>query len=253
MKKYRKYLLNEKFFNSPAKWGEKQAYVLGWILSDGHINKNSNCISLKLQQKDAPILELIKKLLDCNGRIIIEKRRAIHFKGMKAQDRAVLNVFSRELKNNLNDLGFDNKKGEQMKFPVFLKKNLIPHFLRGYIEGDGCISYSYDKKRLLGEFNVIGTKNFCKNFTEIIQSSCKVVLKKCSDNPFGNGAIRIRLSGNISILKLFIFLYQDAHYFLPRKLKKFLRIINFCRKRPALLKRDPKVIKRAISVFQRLP
>ena len=54
-----KYKINEKFFDS---WTNKMAYVLGIILTDGNIAKNSGLISISMKEGDH--LEKIRKMID---------------------------------------------------------------------------------------------------------------------------------------------------------------------------------------------
>lgn len=54
------------------------------------------------------------------------------------------------------------KKSLTLKFPninIFENKNLIRHFIRGYIDGDGCISYC-DKEHKHMTLRILGTKDF---------------------------------------------------------------------------------------------
>ena len=53
-----KYTLNHNLFQNPENWTEKQAYLLGWILSDGHISGRikDNAVSIRLQKRDKKIL-----------------------------------------------------------------------------------------------------------------------------------------------------------------------------------------------------
>lgn len=243
-----KYTVNVDFFKNPEQWTEKQAYFLGWILSDGHINKKNNCISIKLQAKDKPILEKLKELVEYSGPILNIKRNTCNLPGVNFQHRAALSINCRTMKEDLVRLGFDHKKGVNMTFPKFLRKDLIPHFLRAYIEGDGCISYSHGKGKLLPEFNLIGTLKFCSFFIKYLEKELNINFKK-DDTVYGNGCVRIRLSGCINMVKLLSYIYKDCQIFLSRKFKKSLKIINYCKRNICLLKRKPEVISNSVKIF----
>lgn len=242
----RKYLVNDKFFNEIYNWTEKQAYVLGWILSDGHISKNGNKIEIKLQKSDKKILEEIKNIIKFTGQIKIEKRNGTNLKSKNYQDRAVLRFCSKEIKTTLNSIGYDNNKGRSMKFPSFISKNIVNHFLRGYFDGDGCISFSKNRKRILGESNLVCSNLFFEKINNILNSNLKIKTRTGAN--FNNGCKTLRMSGNLNMLKLFIFLYKDSKIIFKRKFRKFLRIINFTKKRPSLIKTGSNIIQEAIKV-----
>lgn len=232
-----KYQINNEFFQDLENWTEKQAYVLGWILSDGHINKKTNCVSIKLQLSDRQILETIKSIIQYTGPIGVEKRKSCNFINSNFQDRACLTIYSEHLKKSLNELGFDNRKSENMLFPTFLREDLIHHFIRGYFDGDGCISYTYHKGVLMAEMNLIGTKAFCDSLVKILnkQTGCQY---RFGTRVYNNGNVRVRLAGNLSMVKLFNFLYADATILFERKFKKFIKIINFTKKQKRILRKD---------------
>jgi intein/homing endonuclease len=71
-------------------------------------------------------------------------------------------VQSKHLWNVLNSYGCVPKKSLILKFPsisIFDNKNLIVHFIRGYFDGDGCISYG-NKSHTKCSINIVGTYDF---------------------------------------------------------------------------------------------
>ncbi len=248
---YRKYILNESFFDDVENWGEKQAYVLGWILSDGHIPNKGSAVTIALQKKDYNVLLLIKNIIEYGGPITIWKRKSCNLPNVNYQDRAVLCFTSSKIKEILNKLGFDNKKSSNMVFPYFLRKDLFPHFMRGYFDGDGCISYSMVGNRLLSEFHLLGTESFCDSFTEILENKLDIKFHKHKRETYGNGVTTIRLSGNKAMLKLFNYLYKDSTFFLKRKFKKFIKLINYVKKRPSFIRNISPIIRESVETAQK--
>lgn len=50
-----------------------------------------------------------------------------------------INIGSTKMANDLIRLGCILRKSLVLKFPSIVSQNLIRHFIRGYMDGDGCI------------------------------------------------------------------------------------------------------------------
>lgn len=91
----------------------------------------------------------------------------------------------------------------------------LHHFMRGYFDGDGCISLSRRNLR----FSVLGTASFIDDYRCILNSLCHI----------GGGHIRQKgktfelvYAGNPVVTKIAKFLYKDATIMLVRKATKFM-------------------------------
>lgn len=75
-------------------------------------------------------------------------------------------IYSTELAADLIKLGCFQNKSLILEFPTEkqVPRELIHHFMRGYFDGDGCISYGQGQLR----FSVIGTELFLQRYEEII-------------------------------------------------------------------------------------
>ena len=63
----------------------------------------------------------------------------------------------------LNNIGCTPKKSLMLKFPdksVFKYNKLIIDFIRGYFDGDGCISYHRNTKSVSPYCSIISTNEF---------------------------------------------------------------------------------------------
>lgn len=234
MKRYyhTNYTLNENFFESPDTWTEKQAYVLGWILSDGHITKSSSAVTIRLQEKDKKILEIIKEILEYSGPLHFMRRMEVNslITG-NFQNRWSLVVGRKTFKEHLTNLGFGNDKTNSLQFPEFLKKQILPHFLRGYYDGDGTVSYTHVGEHLKFSVNLIGLDNFLTKTKSILDANINQY-SKIENGTYQNKNIKnLRMAGLLSALKFYNFVYKDANFVLKRKFRKFLHLINFCKRR----------------------
>lgn len=227
-----KYTINHNFFLNPREWTEKQAYLLGWILSDGHISSSDNSISIRLQKRDKKILEILKDILDYSGPLLLSRRITVNKRIYgNYQDRWNLFFTSKQIKKELIDMGYSSRKTESLIFPKSLNKELYPHFLRGFYDGDGTIAYNYVGNYFKFAINLIGLDGFLSEVKFILDSSISRhsrIEKTNCDNP----TIKtLRISGILSGLKFYNFIYKDANFVLKRKLRKFLRLINFCKRK----------------------
>lgn len=76
---------------------------------------------------------------------------------------------SKHLWEILNKYGCTPSKSLILKFPdesIFESKDLIRHFIRGYFDGDGCISYNRYKYGIVPRCSVLGTLQFITKLAE---------------------------------------------------------------------------------------
>ena len=152
----RRYTLNETYFDNINT--EEKAYFLGFLYADGYNNETRGVVELSCSEKDKEILEKFSKLVDSNKPV-----RFIESNGAKS---CRIDLCSRKLCSALNAIGCVQTKTFKLKFPL-LKEDLISHFIRGYFDGDGCLSYgTTPKDNIFGNaFNsvitFVSTEEFC--------------------------------------------------------------------------------------------
>ena len=114
--------------------------------------------------------------------------------------------------------GITERKSLVCKFPVTVPDNLIHHFIRGYFDGDGCISIS-NTDHLRYKFSIVGGKDILEKMQKYLSGTYLYHFK--------NREHIVELqTGNIeNIRNIFDYLYKDATIFLPRKYDKFCKII----------------------------
>lgn len=171
----RKYNLNEYFFHE---LNEKSAYWLGFLYADGYVRMKdgkSGELKLKLKDTDKSHIENFLKDLECEKPIKC---------GIDGKSKfCSVTVYSNILVNKLFELGCLNNKTFKITFPN-IEDNLMKHFIRGYFDGDGCISKTKDKWYRI---NIAGN--------EIFINSLKKYLNNC-----GILKINVHKSENIMIL-----------------------------------------------------
>lgn len=119
---------------------EEKAYWLGFIFADGYISSNSYRFELSLKGSDAEHLYKFNTFMQHNKDNI--SLGEIQQNG-KTYVRCRWNVSNKHLWNSLNVLGCTPNKSLTLKFPseTALAAELIPNFIRGYFDGDGCLTY----------------------------------------------------------------------------------------------------------------
>lgn len=186
---------------------EESAYWLGFLYADGYVNERG--IELTLKAED---LEHIKKF-----KAFMKSEHKITYK--KESDAYRICITSQEIAQDLMDLGCVQCKSLILKFPTKeqVPKHLIHHFMRGYFDGDGCISANKEKRYY--NLSVLGTKDFLDEYENILMKELK---KEKRNKRTQNGqALGIQYGGRQQILKIYNFLYKDATVYLDRKIQKF--------------------------------
>ena len=193
---------------------EDKAYWLGFLYADGYVRKRKSGseMRLKLSIKDIEHLEKFNKTINSNNDIKQKGRMVI------------LGISQRKFVQHLLDKGCTNKKTFTIKFPNFLKEDLIRHFIRGYFDGDGSIKFTNKKSP---SFNLVcGSFEFLESIKTKISKDCNIRETKIypSKNKHFGSVFWNSIPDTISI---FFYMYKDSTVYLNRKKDKFLKIIEY--------------------------
>lgn len=246
----RKHFINENYFEIVE--SEKQAYILGFIYADGCVQElpNTSALTMTQLEKDADILEKIKTELRSDYPLL-KRIRCVNGK-------TIFNfyAYSKKLCEDLVKLGATPRKSLTLEFPEFLDENLIPHFIRGYFDGDGCIwsgkrkkVFVKDKNRPNGireriihnaKFTFTGNDSFIlplqkKLCEKLGLNMTKPNYSKANDtrNNTSKTICTIEYSGRGNIKKLYDYMYSGATIYGERKFKKFNEIICALDEKPS--------------------
>lgn len=222
----RKHSLDISYFdeiNTPEK-----AYWLGFIWADGNITRTSKKSSgvnrLRLAQKwtEKQHLEKFKQAIHADYEI----RPVYH-----ANDKTVaqLDINCCPLCHTLSVLGFDIKPKRTSLPPM--NQKFISHFIRGYFDGDGCLSLYVQRIKKWNvnkqEFSITGNKIFIAEIKKILTEDAHVTpdvtIKHYKKSP-SSASVRY---GKISdIAKLYEYLYRNADVYLETKHQKFVEFFS---------------------------
>lgn len=209
---------NEHFFK---KWTPEMAYVLGFFTADGSMIKNKRGAHfIEFQITDKRLLYQIRELLESNHKITKRNRNVKWKKSYRLQ------IGSKVMFNDLIALGLMPAKSKIINFPTVPNKYL-PHFIRGYFDGDGNILAGYFKKSDRKNKSFVLSVRFTSGSRKILISLMKrlhAIIDTKGSLFFAGRAWRLSYSINDS-KKLFHFIYNNNKtenlIFLERKYKIF--------------------------------
>jgi hypothetical protein len=210
----KKHTYNENYFETID--SENKAYFLGFIFADGSIyirprkNTVEKSFKINLAEKDKHILEFFKQELGHSANLgFIPGKEFISPENNKTyirQNQFVLHISSTTFVDHLLNLGLGNKKTYMELTIPSISDELMPHFIRGYFDGDGCssgtgIHFTSKTKNFLIELQNYLKDKFNLPFGSIIKTKRNVYTWRCTAEK-----------------KLFLnYLYQNANCYLHRK------------------------------------
>lgn len=206
---------------------EEKAYWLGFIYADGYVvyNKKQGNYELGIEIGDIDIEHLNKFNKWFNNEFKITTRQRT-FKSGNVVKMCSVRVYSKDLVEDLISNNVVPSKSYSNTFPVIEDEKLFFHFLRGYIDGDGCYSVISveTSKRVVNypRITIAGNNKDC--FDYIIRRLKKHnieghILKD------GNN-YKLEVSQKQSCKNLIEKLYSSSNISLDRKSKKSKKLIN---------------------------
>lgn len=234
----RKHDFNQSFFDIIDT--EEKAYILGFIYADGCNNSHPTTgeLSISQMERDVDILFKIKEAMQSTYPISEEIN-----KWGGTEKRFRFYVYGPKIEEQLINLGVVHNKSLILMFPTFLPDCLMPHFIRGYFDGDGSVWDGKRKKMRVkkeqkpGEyrerivhnvkFNFTGSNTFIPYLQEYLIkhlgfSKTKLNYSKAKKD---HRHCIMEYSGRKNLLKLYNYMYSSASIYGERKKAKFESIL----------------------------
>lgn len=206
---YRKYSIDKDFFKIINT--EEKAYILGFLYADGYNQVTKKQIRITLQRGDEDILKKINKALKHNKPLYILKNNTV----------IDLSINSKDMSLDLEKLGCVQNKTFKITFPYeHLSKDLIRHFIRGYFDGDGCISIN---KKNDVQLNITGNSIFISQIQDILVNELNITKTKLQ---YYRNVCGMYYHGKNICLKVLDYLYKDSKISLKRKNKLYKKIVS---------------------------
>ena len=149
------------------------------------------------------------------------KMRYVNCEGKRCE-RCRWWITDKHLWKTLNKYGCTPRKSLTLQFPnenIFKSKDLIRHFIRGYWDGDGCISYS-NKEHTKIYINVLGTEQFLVKLINYIPYNMSYTLQY--KNPESNNITSSFIKDGLKAYNIIKYLYDNCTIYLDRKYEKFI-------------------------------
>jgi hypothetical protein len=185
---------------------EEKAYWLGFLYADGSIDKNESIISLCLKESDLDHIKKFKTFIGTSNKISYRHK-------VKAYR---LDFRCKSMKEDLVKLGCVPNKtwilSELPNIPEKFKK----HFLRGYFDGDGCISFANIRKdgTCLPAISIVSNQKMLKAICDFLEEPYRPTKKA------GTEVCSIRWTGTKAI-RILNFIYENSTVYLERKYNRY--------------------------------
>ena len=197
---------------------EEKAYWLGLLYADGNVSDSRNSIELSLKEEDYNHIVKFKNFLGAENKI----RKKIKNMNGKQYIAYGIGISDAKIKNDLINLGCCPRKTKIITFPT---KNQVPdefirHFVRGYFDGDGCISHGSTSKVTA---EILGTEEFLTGYSNWTG------LHKNKINSFKHSNIRRVIYSGPYAMIILNKMYKNSSIYLDRKYelyKKFATLFG---------------------------
>lgn len=214
------YYCNSNFFKHDS---PESFYLAGFIAADGSVQyrKYSKTLKITLSKKDIDHLEKIKKILESNHPIKeykVKENKLVH----SEHESVELQITNKDIVEDLKKFNIFPNKTKTYEMPEWLLSHqFLNHFMRGYFDGDGTITYcglGKGRKILQLSFSILGTQKFIQQYREVLFKNCDMHFAKIISH---QSVHRIMYSGNNVVKHIYDFLYKNQNICLQRKLIKF--------------------------------
>jgi hypothetical protein len=212
---------------------EEKAYWLGFIYADGYISSDPidnekyarYMFECSLQLSDMNHLEKMRKFFKLRASLGIDDHRCR------------LGFSSKHLWETLNNYGCTPRKSLTLKFPNesmfkpsdrYSKSDLLIHFIRGYWDGDGCLTY---KRPNYPTISCVSTQDFLDGVQNVFDTDKNIYNNEIN----GNTVTKVLKYNGKEAYNFTKLMYRNSTIYLDRKYKKYLEYCRIFEKSDILL------------------
>jgi DNA-binding transcriptional regulator WhiA len=200
-----------------------KAYWLGIMYSDGCVCKRKEGkYSISLEMVDQEHIEKFKNALNSAHKIC-----TIRHKGYEnAKLSYSIHIYDNKIANDLINLGCVPRKSACLSSIPDIPKEFVYDFIRGFVDGDGCISYKATKDSY--SFMLVGASQvFLKNVMKFLD------IDKLSLIQTTKTSYLVSCSNRDDIYRILTKLYEHSTYEtrLDRKFNKYQEFIEWYNKK----------------------
>ncbi len=126
---------NKSFFDH---WSPEMAYVLGFMIADGYVYRNSaGGMYFCFCSTDLEIIEAIRNVLEADHKIGVKPPNK---KFLRSKALYILQIGSIDICAKLSVFGIIQNKSLTIAFPE-VPARFLGDFVRGYFDGDGSVNF----------------------------------------------------------------------------------------------------------------
>lgn len=216
---------------------EEKAYWLGFIFADGYISSSPLYLNKKprydfeisLKASDADHLHKFNKFMQHESDNV--KLGKVSCSGVVCK-RCRWSIVNKHLWNTLNNIGCTPKKSLTLKFPGIDSKLYIP-FIRGYFDGDGCLTYYHKGNKVYPKCDILGTEEFLQNIRNIL-SQYQIECLPLHNNSTTQIITKILTVTRKDTMRFLELIYNKSNIYLDRKFYRY-QLFKNCRSSKKLL------------------
>jgi len=205
-----KYSINNVFF---GEYESVPAYWAGFLMADGYVREKRHMFGLHLQEQDKHHLENLLECLSSNHKLLYDKNS-------KAW---CVQIYNKNLKEDLqNFYNILPTKSKIATFPTQLPVKCYKDFIRGVIDGDGCICMT-----TCPTLSLVGSTSLLVPINEIFSSitTNNHISTVCHPNKTKNWFSSISYySTNAKEILDWLYLDSTSHTRLKRKYEKYQKL-----------------------------
>lgn len=183
---------------------ERKAYWIGFLYADAHSNRTSTRIGLAKKDEN----HLIKLREFVNGDMPIKDTPG---------NSKSLELNSSYMVRRLHNLGLMPYRQHFSRLHKELPKHLERHFLRGYVDGDGCIS---NDQRII----ILARKDLITWIVDTLYNEVGANKNKIRNR---GKILEVGWGGRYIFNSITKYLYKDASVFLDRKMQRIKKQVNW--------------------------
>lgn len=125
---------------------ESKAYILGLLASDGYVISEKDTVFLKLSTQDEETVKFVRDSISPKKPLYYERAGTPRILGKVSRSAGAckVEIRSSKLVKSLEVLGITDRKTGNEIYPT-IPDNMHQHFIRGFFDGDGSVSYTVGK------------------------------------------------------------------------------------------------------------
>lgn len=149
-------------------WSPAMAYTLGYWFADGNIyNQPGGGYFVSIGSKDLAHLELLRAAIGQGS-----------FARITGSDVFKLVICRKAMYEDLLRLGGSERKSLTLTWPAVPAEHL-PHFVRGYVDGDGCLGWNRPNNSVFPWLGMSGTRAFLIGLAAEVEYQTGIPIPTC--------------------------------------------------------------------------